>query len=178
MRRNWRMALGALGIAAACQIAGVSVADAEPIDNTDAVVTALTDGEGERAAELIRDSELRTDPQKLGSAINAAGTKSVEQGTGGQYKRAVAIGFTRGGVDILTATQAFTYAATEAVAAGLTPEEALVGGATLAQTYQAYLVMPLMLDCGCPRPGRAVRQRVLPLTRPPRLRVLPLTGPA
>lgn len=146
MRRNWRMALGALGIAAACQIAGVSVADAEPIDNTDAVVTALADGEGERAAELIRDSELRTDPQKLGSAINAAGTKSVEQGTGGQYKRAVAIGFTRGGVDILTATQAFTYAATEAVAAGLTPEEALVGGTTLAQTYEAYLVMPLMQD--------------------------------
>src|SRR5690606_24112409 len=79
MRRNGRMALGALGIAAARQIAGVSVADAEPIDNTDAVVTALADGEGERAAELIRDSELRTDPQKLGSAINAAGTKSVEQ---------------------------------------------------------------------------------------------------
>lgn len=146
MRRNWRIALGALGVAVACQVAGADVAGAEPIDDTDAVVTALADGDDERAAELIRASELRTDPRKLGSAINAAGTRAVEQGTGGGYKRAVAIGFTRGGVDMLTATQAFTYAATEAVAAGLTPEEALVGGSTVAQTYQAYLLMPLTQD--------------------------------
>ncbi|HEY0448692.1 hypothetical protein [Actinophytocola sp.] len=115
-------------------------------DPTQAIAVALADGDGRLAAQLIAASGFGTQPDKLGHTIFVGGNLAVAAGSGEAYRDAVAYGFTRGGVSLANATLTFSAAATEVVAAGLTPEQALVGGTTVVQTYEAYAICVL----GCP----------------------------
>lgn len=112
-------------------------------ESTVAIATAMADGDDVGTARLIASSGFATRPDALGHTIYEGGLLAVARGTGDQYREAVAYGFTRGGVSLADATRTFRAAATEVVLSGLTVDQALVGGPTVVQTYEAYVACTL-----------------------------------
>ncbi|KAA9160528.1 hypothetical protein FPZ12_016985 [Amycolatopsis acidicola] len=135
MKSSWK---AALPCAALLTLLAAAPANAATTDPGTQVAESLAAGDGEAAAAAIQAQRLDTKPAELGHIIVEGGHIAVSAHTGDQFRDAVAYAFPHGGVSLSQALVTFGLAGKEVVTTGVTPDEALVGGETIAQTVEAY----------------------------------------
>lgn len=99
---------------------------------------AFVQGQGKRAAALIKKYGFAADSVQLGQAVYLGGIASVATKQYDEFSTAVSYALPHSGATVVTASQAFQAAAAKAVQSGLTATEGAVGGRTVMETYRAY----------------------------------------
>jgi len=126
--------------AALCVCSSLLVASpAGAVTAAQQAATDLGNGDGAGAAAIIAHAGFAKQPVQLAGIIYQGGLKAVARHNGDAYAKAVAYAFVHGGVSLLTVSETFGVAGTEAVAGGLTTEEAAAGVEAIVLTYAAYL---------------------------------------
>ncbi|NKQ57048.1 hypothetical protein HFP15_29680 [Amycolatopsis sp. K13G38] len=105
-----------------------------------AIAQSLAAGDGPGAAQQIESAGFEHDSRRLAHVIVEGGHLAVRNHNGDGFRDAVAFAFPHSGVPFSGAMATFGLAATEVAATGVTPDEALVGGETIAATTKAYLI--------------------------------------